>query len=88
MDSMKQELNPEEMASISGGRGLSEGHSGSPQRLPPREGCEVYMIKPHDSFTKIASSYGTTERHLQSINPTIKNGKLLTTGYYMYVPSR
>lgn len=80
MDNMK-ELNLNEMEEVAGGRG------GSPTKLPPKPGFNVYKIKSHDTLSKIAGRYGTTAQYLKSINPTITNINDITAGFYIYVPA-
>ena len=79
MDNM--ELNLEEMEEVSGGRG------GSPKKLPPKSGFQVYRIQSGDTLGKIARRYGTTAQYLKSINPTIHDINDITDGYYIYVPA-
>ena len=74
------ELNLNEMEEVVGGKG------GSPTKLPPKAGCDVYRIKSGDNLTKIARHYGTTAEHLKAMNPTIHNINDITAGYYIYVP--
>ena len=80
MENMK-ELNVNELENVSGGAG------GSPQKLPPRPGFEVYQIKRGDRLGSIARKYGTTAEELKKINPTIHNVNDITAGYYIYVPA-
>lgn len=77
----KNELNLNEMAEVTGGRG------GSPTRLPDVQGLKVYQIQSHDTLTKIAHRFHTTVDYLMRINSTIKNRDDITAGYYMYVPA-
>ena len=74
------ELNPNEMESVTGGTG------GSSTPLPPKEGFEVYKILPGNTLTRIANKFHTTIDYLMSINPTITNKNDITAGRYIYVP--
>ena len=75
-----KEMNISEMEEVVGGKG------GSPTKLPPKMGCDVYKIKSGDNLTKIARHYHTTAANLKAMNPTIHNINDITAGYYIYVP--
>lgn len=56
------------------------------QRLAPYVlGYERYMVKPNDSFFKIARQYGTTVRAIQTANPSV-DPRRLSIGQYLIVP--
>lgn len=56
------------------------------QRLMPYLlGYERYMVKPGDTFYRIARHYGTSVRALQTANPGIRPGNL-SVGRYLTVP--
>lgn len=56
------------------------------QRLAPYVlGYERYMVKPNDSFSKIARQYGTTVRAIQTANPSV-DPRRLSIGQYLIVP--
>ena len=76
------ELKPEELEGVVGGLG------GSPHPLPPKPGCDVYKIKRHDTFRKVARAYEITVDKLRSMNPTLRNEIELTAGFYIYVPMK
>lgn len=78
MDNM--ELNVNEMEEVAGGRG------GSPTELPRKKGFKVYRIEKGATMIRIAERNNCTVEYLMSINPTIKDKKDITAGYYMYVP--
>jgi len=79
MDHMN-ELNLNEMESVSGGRG------GSPYELPEKEGFFVYHIVRGDTLGKLGKRFGTTAEKIKAANPTIKNINDITAGYYIYIP--
>lgn len=43
-------------------------------------GATYYVIKHGDTLTRIAHRYGTTVKHLMSMNHQIKNANLIHTG--------
>ena len=56
------------------------------QRLAPYVlGYERYMVKPNDSFFKIARQYGTTVRAIQTANPSV-DPRRLSIGQYLIIP--
>ncbi len=76
-----RELHPNEMDSVSGGKG------GSEEELPEMPGYEVYQIQRGDTLTKIARLYGTSVENLMRINRVyIQLSCDITEGYYIYVP--
>ncbi len=76
-----RELRPNEMDSVSGGKG------GSEEELPEMPGYEVYQIQRGDTLTKIARLYGTSVDNLMRINRLyIQLSCDITEGYYIYVP--
>ena len=76
-----RELRPNEMDSVSGGKG------GSEEELPEMPGYEVYQIQRGDTLTKIARLYGTSVENLMRINRLyIQLSCDITEGYYIYVP--
>jgi len=78
----RTELNLEQMEDAVGGTG------GSKKKLPPKPGCDIYLIRPGDTLTKIGNRYGVTPKYLKSINPGIINDvNDITAGRYMYVPA-
>ena len=56
------------------------------QRLAPYLlGYERYMVKPGDTYYKIAREYGTTVRALRTANPA-QDPRRLRVGQYLVVP--
>jgi GH24 family phage-related lysozyme (muramidase) len=46
-----------------------------------------YKVRSGDNLTKIAKKYGTTIRHIQELNPSIKNPNVILIGQLIKVPS-
>ena len=75
-----EELNLNEMETVSGGKG------GSPTPLAPTAVFDVYRVESGDTLTRIAGKFKTSVSYLMAINPTISSKNDITAGYYMYVP--
>ncbi len=76
----EREINLEEMANVSGGKG------GSRTMLPHREGYLVYQIRPRENLTVIARNFHTTVDEIFFCNETITNKNDITAGYWIYIP--
>ena len=75
------EINPEEMANVSGGGG------GSSTLLPERAGFMVYRIARGDTLSKIARRNSTTVNDIMAANiGRIFDRNDITAGYYIYIP--
>ena len=81
MDEKMMELTPEMMNDVTGGA------MGSKTKLPDKDGCIVYKVKPGDTLHKISKEYFTTTNKIMAVNAgIITNANMIRDGYYIYIP--
>ena len=82
-DIVATDLSDEQLSEISGGKVAA---GGVRQKLPAKAGYIVHQITATDTLIRIANKYHTTVKAIKACNPSIKDVRLIRTGYYIYVP--
>jgi len=76
------ELNLEQMESVSGGKSSYGGYSVRPK---DKAGFIIIQIRHGDNLSKIASAYDTTVKQILADNPCIIDPNKIMSGYYLYI---
>ena len=84
MDNMN-ELNINEMEKISGGIVAAGGVKDKPA---PKAGYIIHQITATDTVWGLSRKYGVTMDAIVEANPSIKDKRLIRTGYYLYIPKK
>ncbi len=83
MEDMK-ELKAEEMETVSGGV-LAGGVKTKPQ---DKAGFIVHQITSTDTVWGLSRHYGCSMDDIVKANPSIKDKRLIRTGYWLYIPKK
>ena len=81
------ELNLEQMEEVAGGAGKVRA-GGLKDKPAEKAGYAIHKITASDTLIRIANKYGTTVEAIMACNPSIKDKRMIRTGYYIYVPKK